>query len=166
MRESNFAFPPQNRACVCITSQLYDRRGRSSATVLVHLFTFLHFVFLIIHPLLPHEHASYLQHSTQRRHSHCTTRSHTSSISPPPPHEFARSSPSTVASNALSASSATFAQTRRAEETLHGSTHSRPLARLRPTTSPLASSTGSHPPYSTPRMTTMTSFSSLLRALN
>ena len=27
MRESNFAFPAQNRACVCITSQLYDRRG-------------------------------------------------------------------------------------------------------------------------------------------
>ncbi|KAL6298033.1 hypothetical protein BKA93DRAFT_820568 [Sparassis latifolia] len=26
MRESNFAFPAQNRACVCITSQLYDRR--------------------------------------------------------------------------------------------------------------------------------------------
>ena len=29
MRESNFAFPAQNRACVCITSQLYDRRGQS-----------------------------------------------------------------------------------------------------------------------------------------
>ncbi|KAI0090191.1 hypothetical protein BDY19DRAFT_984557 [Irpex rosettiformis] len=27
MRESNFAFPAQNRACVCITSQLYDRRA-------------------------------------------------------------------------------------------------------------------------------------------
>jgi hypothetical protein len=27
MREANFAFPAQNRACVCITSQLYDRRG-------------------------------------------------------------------------------------------------------------------------------------------
>jgi hypothetical protein len=27
MRESNFAFPAQNRACVCITAQLYDRRG-------------------------------------------------------------------------------------------------------------------------------------------
>lgn len=27
MRESNFAFPAQNKACVCITSQLYDRRG-------------------------------------------------------------------------------------------------------------------------------------------
>lgn len=27
MRESNFAFPAQNRACVCISSQLYDRRG-------------------------------------------------------------------------------------------------------------------------------------------
>lgn len=29
MRESNFAFPAQNRACVCISSQLYDRRGIS-----------------------------------------------------------------------------------------------------------------------------------------
>lgn len=27
MREANFAFPAQNRACVCISSQLYDRRG-------------------------------------------------------------------------------------------------------------------------------------------
>lgn len=27
MRESNFAFPAQNKACVCISSQLYDRRG-------------------------------------------------------------------------------------------------------------------------------------------
>ena len=27
MRESNFAFPAQNRAAVCISSQLYDRRG-------------------------------------------------------------------------------------------------------------------------------------------
>ncbi|GJE85597.1 zinc finger MYND domain-containing protein [Phanerochaete sordida] len=27
MRESNFAFPAQSRACVCITSQLYDRRA-------------------------------------------------------------------------------------------------------------------------------------------
>lgn len=27
MRESNYAFPAQNKACVCITSQLYDRRG-------------------------------------------------------------------------------------------------------------------------------------------
>ena len=27
MREANFAFPNQNRACVCISSQLYDRRG-------------------------------------------------------------------------------------------------------------------------------------------
>lgn len=27
MRESSFAFPAQNRACVCISSQLYDRRG-------------------------------------------------------------------------------------------------------------------------------------------
>lgn len=27
MRESNHTFPQQNRACVCITSALYDRRG-------------------------------------------------------------------------------------------------------------------------------------------
>ncbi|KAL1946987.1 hypothetical protein VTO73DRAFT_13948 [Trametes versicolor] len=31
MRESNFAFPAQNRACVCISSQLYDRRETSQA---------------------------------------------------------------------------------------------------------------------------------------
>src|SRR6266849_5414383 len=30
MRESNFAFPAQNRAAVCISSQLYDRRGAPS----------------------------------------------------------------------------------------------------------------------------------------
>lgn len=29
MRESNFHFPAQNKACVCITSALYDRRGPS-----------------------------------------------------------------------------------------------------------------------------------------
>ena len=29
MRESNFAFPAQNKACVCITSQLYYWRGMS-----------------------------------------------------------------------------------------------------------------------------------------
>ncbi|KIL65793.1 hypothetical protein M378DRAFT_76549 [Amanita muscaria Koide BX008] len=27
MRESNFAFPAQNKACVCINTQLYDRRA-------------------------------------------------------------------------------------------------------------------------------------------
>jgi hypothetical protein len=30
MREPNHSFPSQNRACVCITSQLYDRRGKSA----------------------------------------------------------------------------------------------------------------------------------------
>ncbi len=30
MRESNFSFPAQNRACVTISSQLYDRRGLSA----------------------------------------------------------------------------------------------------------------------------------------
>ena len=39
MREANFAFPAQNRACVCISSQLYDRRGL--------LFPFLPIFFLI-----------------------------------------------------------------------------------------------------------------------
>lgn len=28
MRESNFSQPNQNRACVCISSALYDRRGK------------------------------------------------------------------------------------------------------------------------------------------
>jgi hypothetical protein len=36
MRESNFAFPTQNKACVCITSQLYDRRGECSFRIEVH----------------------------------------------------------------------------------------------------------------------------------
>lgn len=31
MREANANFPTQNRACVCITSALYDRRGESQA---------------------------------------------------------------------------------------------------------------------------------------
>ncbi|KAL0945235.1 hypothetical protein HGRIS_000748 [Hohenbuehelia grisea] len=34
MRESNFAFPAQNRACVCITSQLYDRRALDTTSPL------------------------------------------------------------------------------------------------------------------------------------
>ena len=36
MRESNFAFPAQNRAAVCISSQLYDRRGAPFALHFVH----------------------------------------------------------------------------------------------------------------------------------
>jgi hypothetical protein len=42
MRESNFAFPAQNRACVCISSQLYDRRGN-------HYFLLPYFFFLIFY---------------------------------------------------------------------------------------------------------------------
>ncbi|KIK39596.1 hypothetical protein CY34DRAFT_808121 [Suillus luteus UH-Slu-Lm8-n1] len=41
MRESNHAFPAQNRACVCITSQCYDRRGLDTSSPLP-LFTSLH----------------------------------------------------------------------------------------------------------------------------
>lgn len=29
MRDSNYSFPAQNRVCVSITAQLYDRRGES-----------------------------------------------------------------------------------------------------------------------------------------
>jgi hypothetical protein len=28
MRDSNYSFPAQNRVCVSITAQLYDRRGK------------------------------------------------------------------------------------------------------------------------------------------
>ncbi|EIW84287.1 hypothetical protein CONPUDRAFT_135786 [Coniophora puteana RWD-64-598 SS2] len=41
MRESNFAFPAQNRASVCITSQLYDRRALDTVSPLP-LFNSLH----------------------------------------------------------------------------------------------------------------------------
>ncbi|KAG6332967.1 hypothetical protein ID866_6120 [Astraeus odoratus] len=41
MRESNFAFPAQNRACVCISSQLYDRRALDTTSALP-LFNSLH----------------------------------------------------------------------------------------------------------------------------
>ncbi|KAF9016140.1 hypothetical protein BDZ89DRAFT_1166425 [Hymenopellis radicata] len=34
MRESNFAFPAQNKACVCISSQLYDRRALDTSSSL------------------------------------------------------------------------------------------------------------------------------------
>lgn len=37
MRESNFAFPAQNRAAVCISSQLYDRRGAPFALYFLSL---------------------------------------------------------------------------------------------------------------------------------
>ncbi|KAH7884857.1 hypothetical protein F5I97DRAFT_1812282 [Phlebopus sp. FC_14] len=41
MRESSFAFPAQNRACVCISSQLYDRRALDTTSPLP-LFNSLH----------------------------------------------------------------------------------------------------------------------------
>ncbi|KAF9230393.1 hypothetical protein BU15DRAFT_91118 [Melanogaster broomeanus] len=41
MRESNYAFPAQNRACVCISSQLYDRRALDTTSPLP-LFNSLH----------------------------------------------------------------------------------------------------------------------------
>ncbi|KAF8124719.1 hypothetical protein EV363DRAFT_1270984 [Boletus edulis] len=41
MREANFAFPAQNRACVCISSQLYDRRALDTTSPLP-LFNSLH----------------------------------------------------------------------------------------------------------------------------
>lgn len=46
MRESNFAFPAQNKACVCITSQLYDRRGDLSCMMLLYrnLLGFFYFI--------------------------------------------------------------------------------------------------------------------------
>ncbi|KIY45378.1 hypothetical protein FISHEDRAFT_24821, partial [Fistulina hepatica ATCC 64428] len=34
MRESNFAFPAQNKACVCISNQLYDRRALDTSSSL------------------------------------------------------------------------------------------------------------------------------------
>jgi hypothetical protein len=37
MRESNFAFPAQNRAAVCISSQLYDRRGAPPALLFFYV---------------------------------------------------------------------------------------------------------------------------------
>lgn len=66
MRESNFAFPAQNRACVCISSQLYDRRGTY---------------------ILPHRSESiagrryHAQRSTPTRRYPCSTPSPTLSIS-------------------------------------------------------------------------------------
>ncbi|KAF8596817.1 hypothetical protein BDV93DRAFT_479918 [Ceratobasidium sp. AG-I] len=46
MRESNFAFPPQNRACVCITSQLYDRRALDATSALPLYNSLTHLVYL------------------------------------------------------------------------------------------------------------------------
>ncbi|KAH7098472.1 hypothetical protein BKA62DRAFT_622545 [Auriculariales sp. MPI-PUGE-AT-0066] len=46
MRESNFAFPAQNRACVCISSQLYDRRALDTSSPLPLFNSLSHLTYL------------------------------------------------------------------------------------------------------------------------
>ncbi|KAJ7053470.1 hypothetical protein C8F01DRAFT_1064654 [Mycena amicta] len=46
MRESNFAFPAQNKACVCITSPLYDRRALDTSSPLPLFNSLTHFTYL------------------------------------------------------------------------------------------------------------------------
>ncbi|KAF8498409.1 hypothetical protein JB92DRAFT_2744621 [Gautieria morchelliformis] len=46
MRESNFAFPAQNRACVCISSQLYDRRALDTTSPLPLFNSLTHLTYL------------------------------------------------------------------------------------------------------------------------
>ncbi|EJD38564.1 hypothetical protein AURDEDRAFT_172328 [Auricularia subglabra TFB-10046 SS5] len=46
MRESNFAFPAQNRACVCISSQLYDRRALDTTSALPLFNSLSHLTYL------------------------------------------------------------------------------------------------------------------------
>lgn len=46
MRESNFAFPAQNKACVCISSQLYDRRALDTLTPLPLFNSLTHLTYL------------------------------------------------------------------------------------------------------------------------
>ncbi|KAF9460214.1 hypothetical protein BDZ94DRAFT_1266533 [Collybia nuda] len=46
MRESNFAFPTQNKACVCITSQLYDRRALDTTSALPLFNSLTHLTYL------------------------------------------------------------------------------------------------------------------------
>ncbi|KAF8885468.1 hypothetical protein BD779DRAFT_1471594 [Infundibulicybe gibba] len=46
MRESNFAFPAQNKACVCITSQLYDRRALDTTSALPLFNSLTHLTYL------------------------------------------------------------------------------------------------------------------------
>ncbi|THU90395.1 hypothetical protein K435DRAFT_728374 [Dendrothele bispora CBS 962.96] len=46
MRESNFAFPVQNKACVCITSQLYDRRALDTTSPLPLFNSLTHLIYL------------------------------------------------------------------------------------------------------------------------
>jgi hypothetical protein len=37
MRESNYTFPPSNRAIISINQMLYDRRGESEANMTLEL---------------------------------------------------------------------------------------------------------------------------------
>ncbi|KAG7092054.1 hypothetical protein E1B28_008435 [Marasmius oreades] len=46
MRESNFSFPTQNKACVCITSQLYDRRALDTTSPLPLFNSLTHLAYL------------------------------------------------------------------------------------------------------------------------
>nr|CAG8515450.1 24_t:CDS:2 [Entrophospora candida] len=46
MRESNFAFPSQNRASVCITSALYDRRALDCTAILPLINSLTHLTYL------------------------------------------------------------------------------------------------------------------------
>ncbi|KAJ7278397.1 hypothetical protein C8J57DRAFT_1059903 [Mycena rebaudengoi] len=46
MRESNFTFPAQNKACVCITSQLYDRRALDTSSALPLFNSLTHLTYL------------------------------------------------------------------------------------------------------------------------
>ncbi|KAI5115212.1 hypothetical protein M0805_003567 [Coniferiporia weirii] len=60
MRESNFAFPAQNRECVCITSQLYDRRALDTSSPLPLLNSLTHLTYLTstsprIHEILTYD---------------------------------------------------------------------------------------------------------------
>ncbi|KAK9768649.1 hypothetical protein K7432_000562 [Basidiobolus ranarum] len=46
MRESNFSFPTQNRACVTITSALYDRRALDCTAILPLINSLSHLIYL------------------------------------------------------------------------------------------------------------------------
>ncbi|KAK7696319.1 hypothetical protein QCA50_000973 [Cerrena zonata] len=46
MRETNFAFPMQNKACVCITSQLYDKRALDTNSPLPLFNSLTHLTYL------------------------------------------------------------------------------------------------------------------------
>ena len=47
MRESNFAFPAPNKACVYITSQLYNRQGEKDRDRLLLIFFSLFFIMML-----------------------------------------------------------------------------------------------------------------------